>query len=75
MWDHSPVIYNYLLEYYPNPDKLDIKALERFFGFHDAIKNIATQGVENIKTSDLVMDCGVFESRLDGFASISSIRI
>ena len=44
---------------------LDIKALERFFGFNDAIKNIATQGVENIKTSDLVMDCGVFESRLD----------
>ena len=44
---------------------LDIKTLERFFGFHDAIKKTATQGLNNIKSSNLVMDCGVFESRLD----------
>lgn len=44
---------------------LDIKALERFFGFHDAVKNVAEKGVENIKSADLVMDCAVLEARLD----------
>lgn len=44
---------------------LDIKALERFFGFHDAVKNVAEKGVENIKAADLVMDCSVLEARLD----------
>lgn len=44
---------------------LDIKALERFFGFHDAVKNIAKKGVENIKTANLVMDYAVLEARLD----------
>lgn len=44
---------------------LDIKALERFFGFHDAVKNVAQQGIENIKTSDLVMNCDVFEARIN----------
>jgi hypothetical protein len=44
---------------------LDIKALERFFGFHDAVKNIAEKGVENIKAANLVMDCAVLEARLD----------
>lgn len=44
---------------------LDIKALERFFGFHDAIKNVAIRGVENIKNSNLVMNCDVFDARLD----------
>ncbi len=43
----------------------DIKALERFFGFHDAVKNVAEKGVENIKTAELVMDCSVLEARLD----------
>lgn len=44
---------------------LDIKALERFFGFHDAVKNVAEKGIQNIKTADLVMDCAVLEERLD----------
>ncbi len=44
---------------------LDIKTLERFFGFHDAVKNVAEKGVENIKAADLVMDCAVLEARLD----------
>lgn len=44
---------------------LDIKALERFFGFHDAVKNVAEKGIENIKAADLVMDCAVLEARLD----------
>ncbi len=44
---------------------LDIKALERFFGFHDAVKNVAEKGVENVKASNLVMDAEVLVSRLD----------
>ncbi|NWB86326.1 anti-phage protein KwaB [Pseudomonas gingeri] len=44
---------------------LDLKALERFFGFHDAIKNIATQGIENIRKADLVENVQVFSDRLD----------
>lgn len=44
---------------------LDLKALERFFGFHDAIKNIATQGIENIRKADLVESVQVFSDRLD----------
>lgn len=44
---------------------LDIKALERFFGFHDAVKNVAKKGVENIKAADIIMDCSVLETRLD----------
>lgn len=43
----------------------DIKALERFFGFHDAVKNIAAKGLENIKNTAIVMDCDVFNTRLD----------
>lgn len=44
---------------------LDIQALERFFGFHDAIKNVAKRGVENIRASSLVINCDVFDNRLD----------
>jgi hypothetical protein len=44
---------------------LDLKALERFFGFHDAIKNIATQGIENIRQADLVENVQVFSDRLN----------
>lgn len=44
---------------------LDLKALERFFGFHDAIKNVAAQGVGNIEKSGLVEDIQVFSDRLD----------
>ncbi|MCO4208084.1 DUF4868 domain-containing protein [Aeromonas hydrophila] len=43
----------------------DIRALERFFGFHDAVKNIALKGVENIKNTNIVMDGNVFNARLD----------
>lgn len=43
----------------------DIKALERFFGFHDAVRNIAVKGLENIKKTAIVVDCDVFNSRLD----------
>lgn len=43
----------------------DIKALEKFFGFHEAVRNIAEQGVENIKGAGLVMNCDVFSARLD----------
>ena len=44
---------------------LDLKALERFFGFHDAIKNIAERGIKNIKDANIIMNCEVFNSRLD----------
>jgi len=44
---------------------LDIKALERFFGFHDAVKNVAEKGIENVKASNLIMDTEVLVDRLD----------
>jgi len=44
---------------------LDIKTLEKFFGFHDAVKNVAEQGVESIEESNLVVNCDVFSARLD----------
>ena len=44
---------------------LDIKALERFFGFHDAVKNVAVQGLENIRITNLVVNCDVLNGRLD----------
>lgn len=44
---------------------LDLKTLEKFFGFHNAIKNVAEKGIENIKNENLVMNCDVFSSRLD----------
>lgn len=44
---------------------LDLKALERFFGFHEAVRNVAVRGVENIENSNLVMDCEVLKARLD----------
>ncbi|MFB2753938.1 anti-phage protein KwaB [Shewanella xiamenensis] len=43
----------------------DIKALEKFFGFHEAVKNIAERGLENIRNAGLVMNCDVFNGRLD----------
>lgn len=43
----------------------DLKTLERFFGFHDAIKNVAAKGIENIEATSIVQNCEVFESRLD----------
>lgn len=44
---------------------VDIKALERFFGFHDAVRNVATQGVANIEAAQLVVDTQVLTARLD----------
>lgn len=44
---------------------VDIKTLERFFGFHEAIKNIAVQGIENIARSNLIENTDVLSNRLD----------
>lgn len=44
---------------------VEIKTLERFFGFHDAVRNIATQGIANIDNAQLVVDTGVLSARLD----------
>lgn len=47
---------------------LDIKTLEKFFGFHDAIKKIAEKGIENIEETNLVMNCAVFKERMEDIA-------
>lgn len=44
---------------------VDIKTLERFFGFHDAIRNVAAQGIENITNAELVFDTQPLTARLD----------
>jgi len=44
---------------------VDIKTLERFFGFHDAIRNVATQGIANIMQAGLVFDTHPLTARLD----------
>lgn len=44
---------------------IDIKTLERFFGFHDAVRNVATQGIANIDRAQLVVDIEVLTARLD----------
>lgn len=44
---------------------VDIKTLERFFGFHDAVRNIATQGIANIDAAQLVVDTHALTARLD----------
>lgn len=44
---------------------VDIKTLERFFGFHDAIRNVATQGIANITQAELVADTRPLSARLD----------
>jgi len=44
---------------------LDLKTLERFFGFHEAIKNVAGKGIENIKDANIIEDIEVFTQRLD----------
>lgn len=44
---------------------IDIKALERFFGFHDAIKNVAMKGIENIQEANIVEDISVLSNRLN----------
>ena len=47
---------------------LDIKTLEKFFGFHDAVKKVAAKGIENIEETNIVMDCMVFKERLEDIA-------
>ncbi len=42
----------------------DIKTLERFFGFHDAVRNVAIQGIANIDQSQLLDDTTVLTARL-----------
>lgn len=44
---------------------VDIKTLERFFGFHDAIRTVAMRGISNIAEAQLVVDVGVLTERLD----------
>ena len=44
---------------------LNLQTLEKFFGFHEAIKNVAKQGLENIKQSNLLDDVGPLEKRMD----------
>lgn len=44
---------------------VDIKTLERFFGFHDAVRNIAAQGIANIDRAQLIVDTAALTSRLD----------
>lgn len=44
---------------------VDIKTLERFFGFHDAVRNIAMQGIANIDSAQLVVDTAVLTARLN----------
>lgn len=44
---------------------VDLKTLERFFGFHDAIRNVATEGIANIDRAQLVVDTQVLAARLD----------
>lgn len=44
---------------------VDIKTLERFFGFHEAVRNIATEGIANIDRADIVVDTAALRARLD----------
>lgn len=44
---------------------VDIKTLERFFGFHDAVRNVAAQGIANIDAAQLVVDTQALTARLD----------
>lgn len=43
----------------------DLKTLEKFFGFHEAVKNVAVKGIDTIKEADIIVDCSVLEERLD----------
>lgn len=44
---------------------IDIKTLERFFGFHDAVRNVAMQGIINIDSAQLLVDAQVLTERLN----------
>lgn len=43
----------------------DINTLQRFFGFHQAIRNVAKNGIDNIKRSKVVANDDIFDDRLD----------
>ena len=43
----------------------NLKTLERFFGFHQAIMNLATAGLENVKNSELLEDASVLDGRME----------
>lgn len=43
----------------------DIKALEKFFGFHEAVKNVAMEGIRNIEGSGLVENPHILNERVD----------
>lgn len=62
---------NYKFEFMRVQDEyyiLNLQTLEKFFGFHEAIKNVAKQGIENILKSDLLEGVGPLEKRLDDLA-------
>lgn len=44
---------------------VDIKTLERFFGFHDAVRNVAVQGIANIDRAQLLVDTEALTARLN----------
>jgi hypothetical protein len=43
----------------------DLKTLERFFGFHEAVRNIAEKGIDNIKDTNLIVDCSMLEEHIE----------
>lgn len=42
----------------------DLKALERFFGFHQAVMNRAQEGLNNVAVSNLLEDVSVLQGRM-----------
>lgn len=42
----------------------DLITLERFYGFQEAIKNLAIQGIEHVTASNLIVDVTVLSARL-----------
>ena len=47
---------------------LDINTLERFFGFHDAVKNVAARGIENIDQTQLVVSTEPLTANLNNIS-------
>jgi Domain of unknown function (DUF4868) len=47
---------------------LEMKTLERFCGFQEAIKNVATQAIAIVTQSALIVDTAVLTARLDDMA-------
>jgi len=44
---------------------VDIKALERFFGFHDAVRNVALEGIANIERVGLLESVASLSERVE----------